>query len=198
MAGNDWMMMHSGRHVYPLWMTIDDILIGDITHHLGMVRRYSGAGEYDYTVAEHSCQIAWALRRDGYSPMVQLEGLLHDAQETWPPGDLIRPYKNALRAEHPEIALWLERNEEHISQLVAKKFNLPWPFDSIVKEYDSRIVNDEKAVLFKDKDQWDHGGVPLGVGIRCMGSAEAKKQMRGTFDRLWVELGHDIKDHEGK
>ncbi len=132
--------------------------------------------------------IADALRRDGYPVIVQLEGLLHDGGE-FIDQDMTRPRKNALRARFPEAAAFLQANEERNARLIAEKFDLPWPFDPVVDEYDGRIVNDEKAFIFGPGKPWSHGGEPLNVDIQCWEPAVARRQMKLTFYKLWRELG---------
>lgn len=185
-----WGMVHSGRHVFPFDVTLDDIQIDDICHHLGNICRYNGAPDEFYSVAEHSKHIADALRRDGYSPLIQLQGLLHDGPE-FITQDMTRPRKNALRDLFPEAAAFLQANEEEIGRLVALKFDLPWPYDPIVDEYDGRIINDEKAFIFGTGKPWSHGGLPLNVDIQCWEPAVARRQMKFTFYKLWRELGRE-------
>lgn len=184
----DWMMVHSGRHVFPFEVNPDDIDIDDICHHLGNLCRYNGAPDEFYSVAEHSRHIFDALRRDGYPLETQLAGLLHDAPE-YVLGDMIRPMKNSLGHYFPEARKFLKENEEHLGKLVAEKFGFPWPLPAAVEEYDARIINDEKAFIFGPGKPWNHGGEPLNVEIRCWNPAEARRQMKFAFYRVWKDLG---------
>lgn len=179
--------MPSGKHVYPLHVTLDDINIDDMAHNLGQICRYNGSVDEFYSVAEHSFNISDALRRDGALPLVQLQGLLHDGPE-YITGDMIRPLKNALRNEVPAAAALLKRVDDDIADLIAAKYILG-PFDPRVHEYDDRIVNDEKAFLFGTSKPWDHGGKPLDIDIFCWQAPEARRRFRHRFYKLWRELG---------
>jgi len=189
-TSKEWGMVHSGRRVFPFDVTVEDINIDDICHHLGNICRYNGAPDDFYSVAEHSSHIFDALRRDGFAPEVQLEGLLHDAPE-YITQDMTRPRKNALKSRFPEAYEFLKQNEEDIGKLVAQKFGLPWPYHPKVDEYDGRIVNDEKSFIFGPGKPWTHGGQPLGVDIHCWEPSVARRQMRFRFYKIMRELGRD-------
>jgi hypothetical protein len=189
-TSKDWMMMHSGRHVFPLALTEDDINIEDMAHNLGQICRYNGSVDDFYSVAEHSVGISRALRRDGAPAIVQLQGLLHDGPE-YIFGDMIRPMKNALAAACPDAMAFLKKHERRCEELIARKFALG-VFDPRVKEYDDRIVNDEKAHLFGATKPWDHGGLPLGVDIQCWEPRAAARQFRHDFYKLHLEMGREV------
>lgn len=186
----DWMMMPSGKHVYPLHVKLDDINIDDMAHNLGQICRYNGGVDEFYSVAEHSSGIARALRRDGAPPIVQLQALVHDGPE-YIMGDMIRPLKNALALEVPAAAAFLKRVDRDIAIVISEKYSLPHPddFDPRVKEYDDRIVNDEKAFLFGERKPWTHGGKPLGIEIECWEPKKARRKFRFHFYSLMQELG---------
>lgn len=187
MNDKDWMMMPSGRHVFPLHVKLEDIDIDDMSHNLGQICRYNGSVDDFYSVAEHSFNISNALRRDGAPPLVQLQGLLHDAPE-YITGDMIRPLKNALALEVPAAAAFLKQVDRRIADLIAEKYQLG-TFDPRVHEYDDRIINDEKSFLFGTGKPWDHGGKPLDIDLACWGPVEARRRFRHRFYRLWSELG---------
>jgi hypothetical protein len=186
-TSKDWMMMHSGRRVFPLHVELDDINIDDMAHNLGQICRYNGSVDDFYSVAEHSYHIADALRRDQAGPLCQLQGLLHDGPE-YITGDMIRPLKNALANEVPAAAELLRNVDSDIESKIYQKFDLGIP-NPRVHEYDDRIVNDEKQFLFGTGKPWVHGGAPLGIKIQCWGPHEAARHFRFRFYELWAELG---------
>jgi hypothetical protein len=59
---------------------------------LSRVPRYGGHFGA-YSVAEHSVRVAWALRDNGFDDETVLAGLIHDAHEAYPPGDVPSPVK---------------------------------------------------------------------------------------------------------
>lgn len=183
-------MMPSGKQVFPLHLKLDDIDIRDIAHNLGHICRYNGGTDDFYSVAEHSSLICDALGRDGADSIVQLQGLLHDSPE-YIFGDMIRPMKNALLRECPAAMEFLKEKEAVAEDLIAKKFGLPRVFDPRIKQYDDRIVNDEKSFLFGTGKLWTHGGEPLMVDIKCWTPQEARRHFKFRFFRLWRELDRE-------
>jgi hypothetical protein len=188
-TSKDWMMMPSGKQVFPLHVKLEDLDINDMAHNLGQICRYNGGVDDFYSVAEHSILISRALQKTGHSPLTCLQGLLHDGPE-YIIGDMIRPLKNALAREVPAAAAFLKAVDHDIEQKIATKYQLG-DFHPDVKEFDDRIVNDEKSFLFGSGRLWTHGGVPLYVDIQCYDPSEAKRQFRFRFRELWRALGRE-------
>lgn len=155
----EWAMCFSGRHVMPFDIKPSDVELLDIAHQTGMQCRYNGAVERFYSVGEHQIRIAQALRRDGYGPTVAFKGLIHDAGETYT-GDFTRPVKNSLR----EVGLVLKAAEDRNAHAIMAHFGLEGE-DPIIKEYDRRIIVDEKNTLFGVNKPWDWDLEPLNVPI---------------------------------
>jgi uncharacterized protein len=182
----DWMATATGRSVFPLAVTPEDVVIEDIAHSLAQNNRYNGHAKFPYPVAQHSWLISMALSRDGHPPLVALTGLLHDASETWT-GDITKPMKNSLKSALAPLGKegWLKSVEHEIEETVAKRFGLPFPWPHVVEEYDTRIVVDEKAVLFKPTAQpWNIPSEPLGVVIEPWTWFEAKERFLARFEEL--------------
>lgn len=102
-------------------LSVEDVHIIDIAHHLSCIGRSNGAFTDFYSVAEHSTLVARMMRSHGADARCQLGGLLHDGHETYL-GDLTRP-----------VARWLESLVDQkivgqikgvLDQVIAKKFNL--------------------------------------------------------------------------
>ena len=89
--------MLSGRRLDLLDPTPVDIEIADIAHGLAFVARWNGqtAGEWPYSVAEHSLLVEEIVARAEPSPRWRLAALLHDAPE-YVIGDMISPVKAAV------------------------------------------------------------------------------------------------------
>jgi hypothetical protein len=128
-----WMQLYSGKPFYPWNPDEDSINILDIAHALSMVCRYNGHCVRFYSVAEHSVLLSYAV-----DPEHALWALLHDAAEAYI-GDMVRPLK-----PHIEDFKSIERSLE---QTIARKFNLPGDMPNQVREYDTRIVQDERAQI---------------------------------------------------
>lgn len=132
---HEWMATFTGRAFYPLAPRIEDINIIDIGHALSMACRYGGHVSRFYSVAEHSVLISRAVP----APYA-LHGLLHDATEAYL-GDMVRPLKKMM----PEY----RAAEDRLEQVIMRRFGLGRVMPPIVKEYDLRIVQDERAVLMR-------------------------------------------------
>lgn len=157
----EWAMCFSGRRVFPFDLKPQDIVIMDIAHALSMEVRYNGHVNREYTVGEHCIRIADALFRDFGDPNLALKGLLHDAGEAYT-GDFTRPVKNSMR----EVGEILHTAEDHNEEVIMTVFGLH-DFDDHgkIKDYDRRIIVDEKTALFGTEKPWDWDLVPLGVPI---------------------------------
>lgn len=158
----EWAMCHSGKHVLPFELKLGDIVIDDIAHALAMQVRYNGHVERLYTVGEHCIRICDALFRDHGNHTLALQGLLHDAGEAYT-GDFTRPVKNSLRDVGQTLKAAEDRNEEVIFQTFGVDHSEQT--DAIVKDYDRRIIVDEKEALFGPNKPWDWDLKPLDVPI---------------------------------
>lgn len=181
----DWMMTFTGRKVFPLRVTENDVDVQDIAHSLAQQCRYNGHTGGFFSVAEHSVIISRALERDGQNKITQLTGLLHDAAETYT-GDIIKPMKNSLKHELEKIGWgsWFKAVEVSIEKAISAKFDLPYPYPDIVHEYDRRIVADEKDCLFAGPGPWGYGEKGLGVRIECLMPPAAKSDFLRRFWEL--------------
>lgn len=84
---NGWMTTYSGLDFDIFNPSYKLISIVDIAHALSMICRFGGHTKKFYSVAQHSVLVSYIC-----PPEYALEGLLHDATETYC-GDLIRPIK---------------------------------------------------------------------------------------------------------
>lgn len=175
----DWMMTYTGRQVWPLHMTDDDVNIDDIAHSLALQCRFNGMVSDFYSVAEHCLLISQWLEANGYDVQTQLTGLLHDANEAYL-SDMIRPIKNALGPAYEPF----RKAGATIDEIIARKYGSTHPFPHAVHEADSRIINDEKQFLFGTGKPWIHGGSPLGVEIKCLDPRQAERMYRFRFYKL--------------
>jgi hypothetical protein len=176
-------MCFSGRRVYPFDVQKTDVLITDIAHSLSMQVRYNGHVARLYTVGEHCIRISDALLRDYGDPRLALKGLLHDAGETYT-GDFIRPVKNSLH----EVEAVLKAAEDRNEHAIMEAFDLA-DFDDHgkIKDYDRRIIVDEKEALFGPNKPWDWDLVPLGVPI----IGYSRKEGMGYYNWDWERVADE-------
>lgn len=132
-------MFVTGRYVNPLALTVDDIDIEDIGHHLSMVNRYTGGAPFPLSVAQHS---VWVSENVGGDLDLQLAGLLHDAPEAFI-NDLASPVKHS-----PEMAAY-RAADDAISKVVFEKFGLPFELLAQTKAADDKAFRTEVASFYK-------------------------------------------------
>jgi len=132
----------------------DTLLIEDIAHGLAYNCRWNGHTKGFWSVAQHCCMMFDMAPRD-----IRLAWLFHDAEEAyW--GDMIKPLKNIIREEYPEL---LEKMRI-IRNLIYTKFNIPlvtidtmvddwnclqWELGHVIKTADADFWLPEKA-----KEEW--------------------------------------------
>lgn len=154
-------MTFTGRRVFPFEVKVSDVDIQDIAHSLGMQVRFNGHVSRFYSVGEHCIRISDALLRDFGDPLLALKGLLHDGGETYT-GDIIRPIKNSLH----EVEAVLKSAEDRNERAIMEHFGIDAEFGKVtIKDYDRRIIVDERDALFGPEKPWDWDLVPLGVPI---------------------------------
>lgn len=124
---------YTGRMVNPLTCGPDAIDIRDIARSLSRLCRYNGHVGGFLSVAQHSVEVAWVLKEWGEPPVVQLEGLLHDAAEAYL-GDLVRPLKLGVIGEAYKKA------EERLEGVIAEAFGLQHPMRPQIKAADEHVL----------------------------------------------------------
>jgi uncharacterized protein len=150
-----WIQTRSGVAFYPLAPVVVDIHLDDIAHALGNLCRYGGHSRTFYSVAEHSVLLSYAVPED-----LKRWALLHDASEAFLI-DVPSPIKPFLSG-YKEI-------EARLMHAVAARFGLTWPEPDALRDYDRRIVSNERAALHGPAPQpWTDHGEPL-PGITITG-----------------------------
>lgn len=115
----------------------DTIHIEDIAHALALTCRYNGHTPYPYSVAQH-CVLASRMAPPG----LELEALMHDAQEAYV-GDMPSPLKKMLPG--------YQVVEDMVEYVIRKKYGLSsGGMSRAVKEIDTRMLATE-AAAFKFK-----------------------------------------------
>lgn len=163
----DWIQTYTGRRFWVLDPRVDDFYIEDIAHALANQCRYNGHSDRFYSVAEHSCALAYYAYTQSFPWSSVFEALMHDAVEAYV-GDWPKPIKNCI----PEF----EVVEDNVDRVLRQAFKL-WPSKpGWVDEIDKRIVVNEKQALMQDTYGWTHiGREPLdGIEIFCWEPEEAE------------------------
>ena len=144
------------------------IFIEDIAHALSLQCRFNGHCDKFYSVAEHSIEVCRLVESRGYSLVVIMTALLHDAAEAYI-GDIVSPLKKRL-PDYREI-------ERGIEKAVADKFSIQYPFPKEVHKADKDILELEFASLkpFSEK--------PSDL-LRCMPPEMAEAEFLAEFRRL--------------
>jgi hypothetical protein len=127
-----WIQTYTGKKFYPLDPRAEEVNINDIAYVLAGEWRFGGHCSPRISVAQHSVMVSEHLPLN-----LALWGLLHDASEAYV-RDLNRPIKQRL-PEYKSI-------ENRIMEVIAEKFNLPWPMPDEIHTPDERVMAGEANV----------------------------------------------------
>jgi uncharacterized protein len=150
---------YTGGKLYPMGPDPEDIELEDIAHALSHQCRYTGHTSSFWSVAAHSIEVAHrafyrAIARGSTyreASHIALCGLMHDASEAYLV-DIPKPIK--------PLFVGYNQWEAHLSQAVATRFGLTYPWPSIVEEIDHEIPVDEIKQFFPpDSYAWQRRGV---------------------------------------
>lgn len=162
----DWCQTFTGRAIYPLDMRPGDVDILDIAHSLALQCRFTGHCRVPYSVGEHSLRVCWELSDENLN--VRRWGLLHDAAEAYMQ-DIPRPVKRSITG-------WQEI-EVQIESCIAKRFNLPLPIPSEVRNMDSVLLATEaRDIMAPPPQSWGYLPDPLLRTIRPMSWRVVERQ----------------------
>lgn len=136
------MNTYSGHTVDLLNPDPDTIVIEDIAHHLSQLNRFVGATTFPYSVAAHSIYVSHLV-----SPEAALDGLMHDAPETYL-CDVHSPFKQLL--------LEYKVFEQRFWEVIADKFGCSKELPSEVKWRDKEAYVKERIELINKPFEEDH------------------------------------------
>lgn len=158
------------------------IQIDDIALSLSRKCRFGGFTREWFSVAQHSWNVAMHLRAFGATPVVQLQGLMHDAQEAYL-GDVATPHKDLFHG--------FRELEEHLQSVVFDRFSIPWPLDSKVRAVDELMLHSEaEALLPRPTPDWVKPG--LGVSAMCDLSGWTHVKAHHKFLDLFYSLTKEM------
>lgn len=175
-----WLELHSGTKFEFRAPTSEMFKLDDVAIALGRICRYNGHTLQHYSVAEHSVLLAKHLaaqysledRRENAAVRTLIRTVLfHDVAE-FVMADLPRPIKYALPG-YKEI-------ERGIEEAAARRFDLFYPFPDVVRELDSRVIQDERAqAMNASGHDWGTDRlVPLGVTLQFWSADRAAYEFR--------------------
>ena len=173
-----WIELVSGRQFHfgaePSALA-ESIQPEDVAYALARLCRYNGHTRRFFSVAEHTLIMEDVCRRKGMTPRQRLTALHHDDAE-YIIGDLLRPIKVTM----PQF----KALEERIDQAVALRFMTEWPMPKWLKEYDARILNDERRrVMNPSPNEWGTDDLePLGARFMWLTGRFAP-----LVERRWLE-----------
>ena len=166
------------RQFHPLSPRRSEITIETIAYGCAGEPRFAGHTRPRYFVAEHCVRVSRLLAQWGYSPKVQLAGLLHDAAEGLGFRDLPSPVKRAPRMAGYRVA------ERNCQRVVYRKFGLP-PWEPVaVKRADMVLLATERRDV-KRATIWDRDlPAPLPGRIKPWSSRRAEREFLKRFREL--------------
>lgn len=130
---SDYILTYTKIKFFPLEPVKEGIKIEDIAHSLSLMTRANGHCRHFYSVAQHSISCCQEAKSRGYSEIVQLGCLLHDASESYI-SDLTRPVKRNM----PEYFAI----EEKLQNIIYDRFGL-----GDLSEDDRRQIEDVDDTL---------------------------------------------------
>lgn len=171
---HDWIQTYTGRRVFPLEPTVDQISPTDIGHALSMICRFTGHCAAFYSVAEHSC-----LMHDAAPEYLKLPALIHDAAEAYI-ADVARPIK-------PQLLI--ADIEDRLIDVIALRFGLH-PDDlrlPSLKRIDTAMLATERLQVFdRILDGWDLDQERLpGVRLQFWSPETAQLQWARRLATVW-------------
>ena len=153
----DWMQTHTLKQVYFRDFRPEDVSIEDIAHHTSKIDRFTGAGDFLYSVALHALIGSFQVPEE-----YKLTFLMHDSAEAYI-GDISRPLKNSVKDD------MIRKIENPILQTIFTVYSIPWPIPQIIKEYDLALCFAEAEVLGLDTSVWGNYSNPeIEIDTRLM------------------------------
>lgn len=128
----------SGRYVSVTSPQPQDIILGDVAHHLSQINRYTGAARHPFSVAQHSVLVSYLL-----PPSYAFDGLWHDFPEY-----IVQDVNSPLKKQ--AFMTGYRENEGGIHAVGARVFGFEHPIPYIVHVADMHAGALERYVLFDE------------------------------------------------
>ncbi len=131
-----WIQSATGRQVDYNNPRVDCISRIDIAMSLDRMPRFHGGLNCDYTVADHSLNLANVMPEE---PFFKLQALLHDAAEAYTM-DIPSPLKKLLGEPFARI-------EKDLESAIFEHFEVTYPLSDVIKRYDAALCRAEAVYL---------------------------------------------------
>ncbi|MEM1266385.1 MAG: HD family hydrolase [Pseudomonadota bacterium] len=196
MTQRAWQRMLSGRRLDLLDPAPLDIEIEDIAHGLAFVARWNGqtAGDYPYSVAEHSLLVEELFRRIAPTAPVQwrMAALLHDAPE-YVIGDMISPVKAAVGPAYKAM-------DDRLTAAIHLRFGLPAALPATIKRRIKRAdrisawLEATQLAGFSEREATRFFGAPAGddlgaFALNLRPPVDVKAAYLARFEALEAAMG---------
>lgn len=186
----NWIQTKTGKRMNPFNPKPEDICLEDIAWALSMKCRFGGHVSRFYSVAEHCVRVSDLLNTEGYTPNIQMYGLLHDAPEAYLP-DTPRPLKRL--PELRELLLAELNLEGLVIRAICPEIVSTNPYtvnsiDAIVKWADNVLLATEAKYLMGDTDGWRLPEKPMDGKIFPVTNFFAYKMFMNRFEALKGEI----------
>lgn len=167
---DNWIRLYSGGKFSFLHPKSSQIHIKDIVHCLSLIQRYNAHTKIPYSVLNH------LIICHDYAPeKYKKEALSHDFSEAYL-CDIPSPLK-ILIPQYKEIELRVEK-------VMAKKFNLVFPFPSEIKIIDLTVRATEQRDLMRGKDYKYSLYLPYDKKIKPLSTEKCKEEFMKRFNKL--------------
>lgn len=173
----DWLITFTGKRFYPLDPREEDIDIVDIAHSLSLLNRFNGHTEFPYSVAQHSIKVSYLV-----DPQFALDGLLHDATETYV-NDLPRPLKRNLQ-DYRAV-------EDGIHEIISSKFDVCTNSDMVKGADAVALVTEAQWMCHGEQWYYDsHWPSPAGYKVFERNWRDVQDEFLDRFEELYyVSIG---------
>ncbi len=170
-----WIQTYMGIQFWPADPHVEGIDIEDIIHSLSNQCRYTGHTNQFYSVAQHAVICSFNI-----IPKHAKWALMHDASETYV-SDLASPIKKFF-PQYMDM-------EEKIQEVIAEKFDLPYPMPKQITEIDYKVLATEKRDLLGEQvAPWGRLPNPLDQKIVAFTPSQSRAAFRSRFKELFGPL----------
>jgi len=175
-----WLCTFTGRAFVPSNPKPEMIDIVDIAVALSRESRFNGHTRtfHAYCVAQHSVLVSTIVPWEH-----RLWGLLHDASEAY--------LKDLTWSVKQEVRDLYKPMEERVEQVIAIKFNLPWPMPACIKDADNRALATEKRDLMFPRSpkgyNWQDLPGALPETIRPLPAMDALRRFIDRYNEITRE-----------
>lgn len=154
-----WIQTFTGRKVFPLALTPDQVDLDDIAQGLAMTARFRGQTREFYSVAQHSVVVSLHVPRS-----MKMAALLHDAAEAYL-FDACRPIKDFIRFSiRPGCQAAVESmhyRELVVLRTIFEALGVRWPtpdeWGTIMDKDNAALMAEARDLLGPPPEPWGHG-----------------------------------------